>query len=304
MKNFFLISMILCSTPIFSHIELRSIEQKESLHLTAYTALPEKETFPLVIVLQNSVKESILPLLETFEPLARELGVGLIGIEKDGVIGPNQIDPLIYNQHNFRTQRIKNHLFLINKIREGLIEGWNGNILFLGGSEGGKIAFELAKDTPETGALLSFAAGGGLAPRDEVFLGAERQLMAKGYSKFSMIQQLLFFGLQVKEMLRHPTPGSEFWEYSYLWWAEYLGAPHLAKVALELNCPILYVHGVEDEFIPIESADLFAKSFETEGKTNLTYLRLDGFGHDLFLHDSESLQEVTKAWLIEVLSGL
>jgi pimeloyl-ACP methyl ester carboxylesterase len=274
--------------------------QKQEIH--GYFSLPKnKESYPIVIAVQNSIRESILPFLHHFKEIADELEVALIGIEKEGIIGPDQIDERIYDLANFREKRIDDHIALIDEIRMGLFEGWNGEIIFLGGSEGGFIAIQLAAITPETEAAMIFSAGGGLSAREEAILGAEKYLKSMGTPSFVIPTLVTSFKSQLDKMVANPTPFEYFYDYTYLWWASHLSAPSTLEAALNIQCPILYVHGTEDEIIPIESADTFVDTFQQMGKTNLTYLRLEGFTHDLLRHDLQAVQDTTDLWLKSLL---
>ncbi len=64
------------------------------------------------------------------------------------------------------------------------------------------------------------------------------------------------------------------------------------------SLPICLVHGVQDNKVPVLSADLAAESL---AKTNaLTYLRLEGYGHHL--NDSH-VRSVVFQWLDAILFG-
>ena len=66
----------------------------------------------------------------------------------------------------------------------------------------------------------------------------------------------------------------------------------------QLSFPIYLVHGVDDNKIPILSADLVAEALiETNA---LTYLRLEGHGHDL---NHANIQCAACEWLRSLLFG-
>ena len=73
------------------------------------------------------------------------------------------------------------------------------------------------------------------------------------------------------------------------------------KALISLNqraLPIYLVHGIEDNEVPILSADLAAEAL---AETNaLTYLRLEGHGHDL---NHVNIQSAACNWLRSILFG-
>jgi hypothetical protein len=97
-------------------------------------------------------------------------------------------------------------------------------------------------------------------------------------------------------MILDPTSEKQFLGNTYKWWASFLTAEEGAMPLSQQSLPICLVHGVEDVQIPVQSADLAA---EMLSKTNvLTYLRLEGYGHDL---DIAAVQHAACHWLEAVL---
>lgn len=276
-----------------------TLERADGTPMTGYANFPETESYPIVIAVQNSLCESILPFLHHFQDFADQMGVALVGIEKQGVISAEEIDERAYHQGNYRERRILDHLLLVDALRNQIVHapGWNGRIIFLGGSEGSLVALQTAPLVPETSAVMLFSAGGGLDPRQEVTTSIESYFKCKGTPQIAISMMLASIGLQLDEMIANPSTDKFFYDYSYRWWASHLTARPVLDSALLLDCPILYVHGVEDELIPIKSADLFVEAFAHAGKTNLTYVRLDGFTHDLFRHDMDAVQDYSARWL-------
>lgn len=107
-----------------------------------------------------------------------------------------------------------------------------------------------------------------------------------------------FLDEQMDAMILDPTSEKQFLGNTYKWWASFLAAEEAVMPLNQQSFPVCLIHGVEDSQIPIQSADLAADSLV---KTNaLTYLRLEGYGHDL---DTADVQDAACRWLGSVLFG-
>ena len=107
-----------------------------------------------------------------------------------------------------------------------------------------------------------------------------------------------FLNKQLDTMMTNPTPDEHFLGNTYKWWASFLDTEEVAAPLNQQSLPICLVHGVDDRQIPVLSAD---RASENLAKTNaLTYLRLEGYGHDL---DTADVQDAACRWLNAVLLG-
>ena len=80
-------------------------------------------------------------------------------------------------------------------------------------------------------------------------------------------------------MTLDPSPNKHFLGNTYKWWASLLAKSEVSISLSELSLPIYLVHGIQDDKIPILSADLASDFLK---KTNtLTYIRLEEYGHNL-----------------------
>lgn len=50
---------------------------------------------------------------------------------------------------------------------------------------------------------------------------------------------------------------------------------------VQIDIPILMIHGSEDIMSPVESSRFVKEEFEKIGKSNLHYIEYEGKGHDL-----------------------
>lgn len=277
--------------------------REDGSELRGYIVTPEIASFPIALLIQGSQCESAAQMHRDYQESAIRFGAGLITLEKQGVYGPNLIEMKEYNRTNCSAHRIKDHMMLIQSLREGLIPHWNGKLIVIGGSEGGSVGCAIASSCPEVIAAALYSTGGGMASHDEITLAFRKHLEKEGYSSASIRMQMAFFEQQLATMVANPTHESHFYDYTYKWWACYLSAKRslLAEI-LSINCPLLYVHGVEDDLIPVESADLAVDEYHRIGKKRLTYLRLEGYGHDVRLPPFDIFGE-TWNWLTLVLKN-
>ncbi len=257
------------------------------------------ETFALAIGIQGSPSESVWDLHQQFVKEVTGLKMGLITIEKQGIYGPDCMDETEYNKTNCRPHRIKDYLWFMERLREGLIPGWDGQIALLGGSEGGTIVASLAHRVPNLIAAIIFSSGGGIPCVEEMKLMAARYTKNEGYSPEDARDFLDFLNAKFEEIYRDPAPHKKLLDYTYKWWAHHLQS-HTIDDMLKIECPLYYSHSVDDDRVPIESADIAAEMFEKLGKKNLTYRRIMGYGHDI-RKSCDDLIEDACAWLGEVL---
>lgn len=250
--------------------------------LVGYYSPPYDTTkpFPVGLIIHGSQCESISVWHEDFRSLVIDFGAALITIEKQGIYSPTEIDLYEYDMTNCLDHRLEDHLLLIEKLREGLIPGWNGRIIMIGGSEGGRIAAAISAQTPEIKATVLFTSGGGLNSVEELQIAFTKYLKSRGESDEEIAETLMFLDHQIIEMLTDPTPGKIFLSYTYKWWASHLSR-HVINDLINIDHPIFYAHGTHDTVVPIESAEKVVEIFQELGKTNMTYRRVEGYDHDM-----------------------
>jgi hypothetical protein len=160
------------------------------------------------------------------------------------------------------------------------------------------LAATLASQTPQTAAVLLSGSGGGMKPREEVKWALQHRLRKQGAMQDKIEGYMSFLDEQMDVMLLDPAPEKQFLGNTYKWWASFLTAEEATAPLNQQSLPICLIHGVEDGQIPVVSADLAAEGL---AKTNaLTYLRLEGYGHDL---DTADVQDAAWRWLSSVLFG-
>lgn len=258
------------------------IQRPDGSILTGYITLPEKlESYPVAFIVHGSPCESIKSWHDDFNSLAATFESALVTLEKQGIYSPEEKDMWEYDQFNSFDRRVEDHLFFIQKLREGqIIPGWNGAIVMLGGSEGGRVSISVSSQTPEVKATMLYCCGGGLTSIEELKITFLKFLTSFGQSDEEIASDLHFLEEKIYEMINNPASDQYFLSYTYKWWASHFSRDFLSEL-LSINHPIFYVHGSADQVIPVESADKVAEIFRERGKDNLVYLRLHDHDHDM-----------------------
>ena len=224
------------------------------------------------------------------------LGLGLLLSKKQGVSN-EKIDFLTYRQTNSLQQRQEDYELCLENMHR-ICPDWTGKFMFWGTSEGGMLAARLASQTRQTAAVLLFGTGGGMKPREEVKWVIRHRLEEQKALQSEIDAYMSFLDEQMDAMMLDPTPNKEFLGNTYKWWDSFLNAEEIVNSLNQKSLPIFLIHGVEDNKIPISSADLVAEALKESDA--LTYLRLQGYGHDL---DTAEIHEAAYHWLASVLSG-
>ncbi len=283
---------IASATEIYSFF----LQRQDGTILEGYFSPPSTSSSPIIFANQGSSCQSILQWHKDLCDQANSLGLGIISIEKQG-ISKESIDFLEYYQTNCLQKRMEDSMFCIENMHL-ICPEWEGKMIFWGESEGGMIAANLAAHTPQTAAVLLFATGGGLKPREEVKCSLRLRLEKHGAVQDEIDQYMISLEEQMDAMILDPTPNKQFLGNTYKWWTSLLAADEASLPLHQHSLPIYLAHGVEDSQIPILSADLAAKNLK---ETNsLTYHRLEGYGHNL---DTVDIHTVAYQWLHSILCG-
>lgn len=236
---------------------------------------------------------------ELLKPKAHVYEVGFITLEKHGVYSIDEVNLDEYDLTNSREYRIHDHLHFVKQLREGLIQGWNGQLVVAGGSEGGMIAAAITARCPEVVATMILSSGGGMTTAEEIALALRRHLENQCESPEELHHYEELLQLKFVEMLQDPSPYKHFLGYTYKWWACHLKYRTIDDL-LQIECPLYYAHGTEDEVIPIESADLAVDILRESGKTNFVYRRIEECNHQVHLTHMHVFDEAFE-WLSNLL---
>ena len=283
--------------------------REDGSNVIGYFNAPEGlEQYPIAIVCQSSDKRSILRLQREFAPALNSLGIALASIEKRGIYAPGDIDNAEYNENCCYEGRLNDHLELVESIENGLFPGWDGRFVLVGGcSEGGLIASAIAANTPATEAVVLCGTGGGLSYRDEMLKMSRWSWTSN--SGWGCIRKLIVlltigdFEDRLDLACESPTTTEFLFENTHKWWASYLKKHGLDDI-LKIKCPVFYIHGVADDMVPIESADIVAKKFKELGRDDFSYLRLEGCGHNPRNFKKFNVFAAGMRWISDVLNGV
>ena len=272
------------------------LQRQDGTVLEGYFSPPSTSSAPIIFAIQGSSCESTLKWHKDLSDQASALGLGMIAIEKQG-ISKESIDFLKYQESNCLQKRLEDSMFCLENMH-CICPEWEGKMIFWGESEGGLVAAHLVAQTPKPAAVLLFATGGGLKPREEVKYALKQRLEKHGAVRDEIEQYMVFLEEQMDAMILDPTPYKQFLGNTYKWWASLLDADEASLSLNQNSLPIYLAHGVEDSQIPILSADLAAKNLKE--KNTLTYHRLEGYGHDL---DTTDIYASAYQWLNSILYG-
>jgi predicted esterase len=279
-KTFFLcIFHFLVCLDLFAGIEETSFSRNDESQATAYISTPDNsDSFPLVIFIDGSHMQSVKNNFSVISFLFNQKEIGVIAIEKRGIT-KDEVNLEEFLTYDSFENRLEDHMQLINELNTK-IANWNGQLVFIGSSEGGKIAPKLTLHFAESamGTIL-IGSGGGLPFGEEMKYQIKQISIANG-NEFDGSE----LDRQIEEkyalMLDNPYYLKKWYDKTYQWFASYLRY-NLLDDLLNINTPILMIHGVLDTHVPVESADLIKINFDNLGKDNLTYLRDEDLGHSI-----------------------
>ena len=123
----------------------------------------QPKNYPIVMLCEGSSSKgdlkSVLRMNHDFGTSIDALNCGLITVEKWGIDG-DTIDEKSFWQHYTRSQRFNDHMKVIKHLEENPPAGWNGFLVFFGGSEGGPMVNQLSITYPKTLATINLVGAG------------------------------------------------------------------------------------------------------------------------------------------------
>lgn len=271
-------SLFIC-LDLFCGIETTSFFREDGSQATAYISTPDNSaSFPLVIYIDGSFTQSVKNNFSVLSFLFNQKEIGMIAIEKRGITF-DSIDEQEFLAYDSFEYRLQDYIQFISELDTNL-SNWNRQIMFIGSSEGGKIAPKLALQFADiTKGTILIGSGGGL-PFGEEIKYQIRQIALNNGSNFVESELDQIIENQYKLILDNPYSLKKWYNKTFQWFYYYLNY-NLLEDLLLINTPILMIHGVLDTHIPVESADLVEKAFDEAGKDNLTYARYDDLGHSI-----------------------
>lgn len=257
-------------------------------NLIYYLEAPDNvPSFPLLIVLEGSYvyekgPQSVLGLNRALSRPFLNAGIGVVTMERRGVDGPT-IDSTIYHRFNTPSQRLSDHIRLLEYLQKFPPENWNGQLIVLGSSEGGPIAIKLAYHV-RTSACIILAGCGDQSMQDLIWQIIEA--IHSSPSSWSQSVEDWWYQLPSSPesyadwcamMKAHPDPDKWWFGQTYLYWADALDQTEYQEF-LALDCPILVVAGTKD--IECISTDRLVDIAHQLGR-DVHYLRIEEMGHNV-----------------------
>lgn len=272
--------------------------QKNAPDVTYYFSKPKNCTeFPIAIFCTgSSSRESISSVIHVHRYFLKEfvdLGVGLITLEQWGISG-GKIDVDDFMRHYTRTQRLMDHISVIECLLKKPPLGWNGKLIFVGVSEGGPLVTALTtKYSHITIATVNWSGAGDWVWREELwsFLEGMRNEMVSSLPWYIKLRSYLprWFPYSISlylpktrmeydavmdKTLEDPSPDKELMGMTYMYHADSLNWPRVYYEGI--NSPYLAVAGVKDTLI--KSSDAFVEKAKKAG-ANITYFRIPDMDH-------------------------
>ena len=259
--------------------------------LTYYIEFPDAVgSYSLMVVLEGSFVEELGPqsILRLHDKLARSLldsSIGMVTMERRGVDG-EQVDIDFFHRCNTPSQRLSDHIQLLQHFKTHPPQNWNGELIILGGSEGGPIAIKLASTTNPEACIVLVGCG------DQTFAEYIWQAIQAIPSEYKPVENRAAYEAQIEMMKTNPDPTRFWFGQSFLYWADALDQTEYREF-LTLKCPVYVVAGSND--IECVSTDrLIAMAWQQE--QDVTYLRIEGMGHMALDPQWDVMRQILK-WL-------
>ncbi|MGC2594647.1 MAG: hypothetical protein WA347_00025, partial [Rhabdochlamydiaceae bacterium] len=235
------------------------------------------------------------------------LQVGYLTVEKWGIDG-NHINETEFWNHYTRSQRLEDHLKVINYLEQHPPEGWNRQLIFIGVSEGGPLVTDLSTICPNTLATINWVGAGVWPWADELWQFFENWKQNSFWIRlYDAIPRWLPFSSDIpptrqefdaliQHIIRNPTPSESMGGMTYFYHADAFQKP--AVDYSKIQSPFLVVKGTADS--DIESCDQFVQKAQEAGAP-ITYFRVDGMDH--WLRKRPDVIDQSFDWLKQQLSS-
>ncbi|MBA3239485.1 MAG: hypothetical protein H0T62_14240 [Parachlamydiaceae bacterium] len=268
-----------------------TIEREENaLPIVYYFSPPDTaQDYPILLLCEGSSSkgdvDSVYFIREYFAERIQSFQAGYLTVEKWGVDG-NQIDEKEFWGHYTRSQRLEDHLKVIEHLKEHPPTGWNGKFIFIGVSEGGPLVTDLSTMYSNTIATINWVGAGDWGWADELWQFFEswkqRSFWIRLYDSIPRCFPFSWdipptrqeFDALVEHIIRNPTPNESMGGMTYLYHADaFLKSPiDYSKI----RSPFLVVKGTADS--DIASYDQFVHK-AIEAGAPITYFRIEGMDH-------------------------
>jgi alpha-beta hydrolase superfamily lysophospholipase len=265
-----------------SSIRFTCDRQDTSSEIVYYFKKPviSTDNYPILILCEgSSLKgdlESVMFMFKYFEEQVAALDVGFITVEQWGIDG-NTIDEETFFDHYSRTQRFNDHMQVIKHLENHPPNGWNGQLIFLGVSEGGPLVTALTTSCSRTLATVNWSGAGDWPWAEEVWAFFEDMRKKEGLPSEilnSIPSSKEEYNALVEQIKLNPSRTEWFAGMTYFYLADaFQQAPTKYD---QIRSPFLIVQGTEDS--TIESCDEFVRKAKEAGAP-IEYIRVEGMDH-------------------------
>ncbi|HAB99601.1 MAG TPA: hypothetical protein DCE71_07260 [Parachlamydiales bacterium] len=267
------------------------------------------KTYPILVLCEGSTSKgdlrSVCWFREYFSEKIRPLQVGYLTVEQWGIDG-NQIDENEFWRHYTRSQRLDDHLQVIHHLKDYPPAGWNGQLIFIGVSEGGPLVTDLSILCSNTLATINWVGAGDQSWADELWQFFEHWKENSFWMRlYDAVPRWLPFSSDlpptrqeydtlVQEIIANPNPDLRFGGMTYLYHADAFQKSPIDYS--KIRAPFLVVEGTEDS--TIDSCDQFVQKALAAGAP-ITYFRIQGMDH--WLRKRPDIIDQSFKWLEEIL---
>ncbi|WP_226643571.1 alpha/beta hydrolase family protein [Microbulbifer variabilis] len=149
---------------------------------------------------------------------------------------------------------------------------WNGQLVLLGGSEGGAVVARLVPRLHPDAAMI-FSSG----------LGKSFAEVLKDLVPPDVVKEV---DAKLAFARANPNSGEVWGGNSIRWWADVADRVPVNDL-LQSQSPVLLIHGTEDKSSPVSSARAARDAYASAGRCELSYWEYPGYDH--FMTDSEGV---------------
>ncbi|GHB23103.1 alpha/beta hydrolase [Pseudovibrio japonicus] len=227
-------------------------------------------------------------------------GFAALRVEKYGVNpgdGSEECSAEFYAKHSV-SQRIADYLQIINALHSS--DWWDGDLVLIGGSEGGSVAAALAEPSHADVVVLISTGGGvtfGQMVQDSIMDTMRRHSVPE--AEWPAVDAAFAHA-------RENPESSDTWAgSSYRYWADAIDRKPVDDM-LKANSAFLLLHGSADSSSAVQSARMTADRFADAKRCNLTYVEFSSYDHSMIDADGTSrmsdVLELAHSWVGQQLS--
>ena len=291
--------------------ETRTVRAEDEFPLRVYTLFEWKGGEPseearthepsgLLVYVQGSEDRTVLSATEHLAG-ACAMGLDVIAVERLGVACDGSVDRDVARRFCTKERRVRDECALIDAYlsRHPAVQARGQPVILMGTSEGADVAAAVAAREPRVTHLILLAGGGGWTQAEEF-----RHFLERGIVALPEVANLAELDAKFEEIRRNPDSDTEWFGHSYRRWASYL-FERASDQLIQLDIPILLLHGSADTSVPVESARALRDRFVASGKKNLRSIEYAGVDHHLRdVASGKSARPQIEIDTVEWLSGL